>query len=204
MITFTQFLLENKSKSKGKVIAYHLSNQLDHMLKADFRMEYSGEYSIFGKAIYFSSTPNIQYAPMNEGKKTYCCKFEITLEEPLLDMNREIPIFEANRLLKDFNEIMEDKNSNFSHKEGYNLQRYNFESEFDETVQMGEFFETIMNRGDYHLGIYFDFFIRKYLQYNSFQYFQNSFTDYIPERGDYGISYGVYDKKNIKFLDGPF
>jgi len=198
---YEQFLLE--SESKNKVIAYHLSNQLEHMLKADFRMEYSSEDSIFGKAIYFSSTPNIRYYPMNEGRKTFCCKFEITLEEPLLDMNRDIPIFEANRLLKDFNEIMEDTNPNFLHKDGYNLQRYNFESEFDETVQMGEFFETIMNHGD-DLGKYFHFFIRKYLQYNSFQYFQNSHTDYITERGDYGISYGVYDKKNIKFLDGPF
>ena len=41
MKTFTEFLLEAKGKSKGKVIAYHLSNQLEHMLRADFRMEYS-------------------------------------------------------------------------------------------------------------------------------------------------------------------
>jgi len=198
MKTFTEFLLEAKGKEKGKVIAYHLSNQLEHMLRADFRMEYSGDYSIFGKAIYFSSSPNIQYAPMNEGKKTYCCKFEITLEDPLLDMNRLISVFEADKLIKDFRIILQDKNVE-------NLQGliYHFESEYGDTIQMGEFFEKIISI-NYELGKYFDYFIHKYLQYNSFQYFQNSFTDYMTEKGDYGISYGVYDKKNIKFLDGPF
>ena len=200
MITFTEFLLE--AKGKKKLYVYHLSNQLDHMLKADFRMEYSSEHSIFGKAIYFSSSPDIQYSPMNEGKKTYCCKFELNLEEPVLDMNRDIPLFEANRLLKDFNEIMEDKISKLPHKL-YDLERYRFEKDYDESVQMGQFFEKIMST-DYSLCKYFDFFIRKYLQYNSFQYFQNSHTDYVTERGNYGISYGVYDKKNVKFVDGPF
>ena len=201
MKTFTEFLLEAKGKSKGKVIAYHLSNQLEHMLRADFRMEYSSEYSIFGKAIYFSSSPDIQYAPMNEGKKTYCCKFEITLEEPLLDMNRLIPIFEADRLLKDFKAIMEDKDKSLYLK---GLLNYSFEKEYDDTIQMGEFLYRIDSFGNEDLTKHYDYFIHKYLQYNSFQYFQNSFTDYMTEKGDYGISYGVYDKKNIKFIDGPF
>ena len=201
MKTFTEFLLEAKGKEKGKVIAYHLSNQLEHMLQADFRMEYSSDYSIFGKAIYFSSSPDIQYAPMNEGKKPYCCKFEITLEEPILDMNRLIPVFEADRLLKDFKSIMEDKHESLYLR---GLLNYTFKKEYDDTIQMGEFFERVGSFGNDGLTKYYHYFIHNYLGYNSFQYFQNSYTDYVTEKGDYGISYGVYNKKNIKFLDGPF
>jgi hypothetical protein len=169
------------------------------MLKADFKMDHSSDISIFGRAIYFSSSPDIRFYPMRGGKKIYTCKFEITLEEPLLDMNREIPVFEANRLLNDFRIILENKNPTYLRE----LQNYNFESEFKDTIQMGEFFDTIYTR-HVESSKYFDYFIHNYLKYNSFQYFQNSLTDYITEKEDYGISYGVYDKKNIKFIDGPF
>ena len=183
-----------ESKKLNKVIVYHFSNQLKHMLNSDFDIGHSRNTSIFGKAIYFSSSPDIKFLPMNAGKKTFCCKFELTLEEPLLDMNRLIPVYEANRLLKDFKIIVENKEPN----KIYDYFNYDFEKNFLETIQMGEFFDKI------YITKYFDFFIHKYLGYNSFQYFQNSRTDYITQKGDYGISYGVYDKKNIKYVDGPF
>lgn len=199
MITYSEFISESKKKG---IIAYHLSNQLEHMENSDFRMEYASEVALFGKAIYFSSSPNIRYQPMNEGKKTYCCKFEITLDEPVLDMNRLIPVYEGDRLLKDFLALVEDKDER--NPEVYKFRGYKFGNNFDETVQVGQVFEVITGKCNWELNKYYDFFINKWLGYKSFKYFQNSWTDYETEKGDYGISYGLYNPKSIRFVDGPF
>lgn len=200
MITYSEFILENK-KEKG-ILAYHFSNQLNHMLKGDFRMEYASEIALFGKAIYFSSSPMIRYAPMNSGPKTYCCSFKIHLDEPILDMNRIIPIYEGNRILRDFYQLVEDRNE--ENPILYKLRGYNLEQDFEDTIQIGEVFGMITEKCSWDLNKHYDFFIRKWLGYNSFKYFQNSLTDFEPERGDYGISYGVYNPKSIQYVDGPF
>jgi hypothetical protein len=202
--TYNNFLVESSLKKKGIIFAYHLSNQLEHMENSDFRMEYASEFALFGKAIYFSSTPNINYKPMNEGKKTYCCKFEITLDEPVLDMNRIIPVYEGNRLLRDFITLVEDEDKDENNSELYKFRGYNFDHDFENTMLVGEVFETITSKCNWELNKYYDFFIRKWLGYNSFKYFQNSWTDFETEKGDYGISYGLYNPKSIRFVDGPF
>ena len=137
MLSFQNFLLESKDKG---IICYHVSNNLDHMLKSDFRLEYADDLSLFGHAIYFSSSPNISYFPLSGGKK-YICKFSITLEEPVLNMNKEISFSEANTLLHDF--------ISMSKIENRKLELYNFENDYDyrddDNVQYGSFFEKIAN-----------------------------------------------------------
>jgi hypothetical protein len=36
------------------------------------------------------------------------------------------------------------------------------------------------------------------------KYFGDYHTDFINQKGDYGTCYGLYNTKNIKFIDGPF
>ena len=88
--TYNDFLLESEKK---EIIVYHKSNNLEHMVNCDFKLEKSHEdKNIFGKAIYFSTSPNAYW-----GK--YCCKFSITPDEPILDFNKEISLRESNELL---------------------------------------------------------------------------------------------------------
>lgn len=193
MLTFQNFLLESK-KSEG-IICYHVSNKLNHMLNSDFKLEYADDFSLFGHAIYFSSSPNIVYFPSNGGKK-YICKFSIILEEPILDMNKEISIGEANTLLHDFLSISKIKDKT--------LDSYFFKKDFDDGVQYGSFFEKIANKTSWDYNKHFRNFIQKYLGFNSFKYYQNDCTDFRTELGSYGTAYGLYNPKNIKYVDGPF
>jgi len=192
MLSFENFLLESKEKG---IICYHVSNKLNHMLNSDFKLEYADDFSLFGHAIYFSSSPNIVYFPSNGGKK-YVCKFSIILEEPILDMNKEISIDEANTLLHDFLSISKIKDKT--------LNSYMFKHNFENGVQYGEFFVKIasLTRWDYNK--HFRKFIQNYMGFNSFKYYQNDWTDFQTELGDYGTAYGLYNPKNIKYLDGPF
>lgn len=187
---YDEFLLEKKS---DEIICYHRSSILEHMLVGDFQLSKSKDDSIFGSAIYFSSSPNIS---THFGK--YLCKFSIKLEEPILDMNKIIPNYEANTLLWNFNEM-------------FNLNvKYNFQDDFLDYykgVQYGQFFDMIMEyqRSDYtKYTKNFKNFIQKYMGFNSFKYYQNEWTDYKLKKDDYGTAYGLYDNKNIKYIDGPF
>jgi len=186
IISYKDFLSEN-IKSTEPIIVYHISASLDHMLKSDFRLEYADDVSLFGHAIYFSSSPDIIYRPKSEGK-WYCCKFSIRLDEPVLDMNKEIPYYEANQLLKDFNIL---------YKTGI---RYKWR----ENIQYGDFFGKITEMSLWEHNVHFRNFIQKHLGYNSFKYYQSSWTDFLTKKGDYGTSYGLYNPKNIKYIDGPF
>lgn len=44
----------------------------------------------------------------------------------------------------------------------------------------------------------------KELGYNSLKYYSDYHTDFVNQKGDYGTSYGIYNTKSIKFIDGPF
>ena len=70
------------------IIVYHRSDELSHMERADFDLNKSdAEFSIFGQAVYFSSS-----ASMSKSLGKYICKFEIKLDEPVLDMNESIKL----------------------------------------------------------------------------------------------------------------
>jgi len=193
MKTYKEFLFESKTK---EIICYHISDDLEHMENCDFKLEKANDLALLGTAIYFSSTSQIEFRPMYATGRCYCCKFSIILDEPVLDMNKEITTQESNKLLKDFNTMFKINDPK--------LNDYNFDNDFDGSVQYGEFFGMISELKDWDYNKYYRQFIQKHLGYNSFQYFQNSYTDFRTEEGDYGRSYGLYDKKNIKFLDGPY
>lgn len=179
--TYTEFLLESKT---NEIIVYHKSNSLEHMLECDFKLEKASDRSIFGQAIYFSSSPNTYWGKYN-------CSFSITLDEPILDLNKEISLSEANKTLRLFIEIL-SLNSRFR---------------FNQKVQIGQVFEKVndlcFEDHIYDGSKHFRSFIQDYLKYNSFKYYQNSMTDYVLEEGEFGTAYGIYNPKNIKFVDGP-
>lgn len=184
---YDEFLLEKES---NEIICYHRSSSLEHMLAGDFHLSKAKDESIFGHAIYFSSSPDIT---TYFGK--YLCKFSIKLDEPVLNMNKKISRYETNILLKDFNNMFKT-----------NI-KYNFQNDFYDFkggVQYGQFFDIISEyeRTDYNKN--FRNFIQNYMKFNSFKYYQNEWTDYMMEKCDYGTAYGLYDNKNIKYMDGPF
>jgi hypothetical protein len=78
---------------------------------------------------------------------------------------------------------------------------------FSDKVQFGQIFEKLaelsVNDHVYDYSKHFRFFIQDFLGYNSFKYYQNQMTDYVLEEEGYGTSYGIYNPKNIKFIDGP-
>jgi len=195
MLSYNQFLLE--SKNSKEIIVYHVSDSLEHMLKADFRLEFSKDASLFGKAIYFSTSPNIYYKPSSD-KKIYKCKFSIIPEEPLLDLNKEMLVDEADKLLEDFISLFKIQKSS-----EYKIHEYKFNRNFDNSVQYGEFFEKIAKLTWWDYNKFFKDFIQN-LGYNSFKHYQTGWTDFSDEEGDYGSAYGLYSPKNIKYIDGPF
>jgi hypothetical protein len=198
MLSYNQFLLE--SKNSKEIIVYHVSDSLEHMLKADFRLEYSKDASLFGKAIYFSTSLNILYSPSSE-KKIYKCKFSIIPEEPILDLNKEISVQEANKLLKDFISLFKIQKSS-----EYKLHEYNFKDGYFHKggmVQYGEFFEKIAKLTWWDYNKFFKGFIQN-LGFNSFKHYQTAWTDFSEKITDYGTAYGLYGPKNIKYIDGPF
>lgn len=180
-----EVLSKNISLSEGdenKLICYHRSNELQHMENNDFSLELSANDSIFGKAIYFSESPNIS---SQLGK--YLCKFKIKLDSPVLNLNQEMTNEQANILLQKFNKLY---NTNIE---------YDFNYLF-EGVQYGEFFLELQ---EFEMNAYFTSFI-KHMGYNSFVHYCDYGTNFITKPGDYGKCYGIYNTSNIEFVDGPF
>lgn len=174
------------NENTGEIICYHSSDSLEHMKKSDFRLEKANDLNLFGYAIYFSESPNIS---QQLGK--YLCKFSIKLDEPVLDMNKRINGTEQKRLLDLFNKMF----------------KLNITTDINDklypNVQFGDLLVEISDIYDWDYNKYYYEFIRK-LGYNSFKYFGNYHTDFINQKGDYGSCYGLYNTKNIKFIDGPF
>ena len=173
-------------ENNNEIICYHRSNNLDHMMNGDFSLEQANDVALFGHAIYFSDSSNIS---QQLGK--YICKFSITLDKPILDMNKKINGIEQQKILDLFNKM-------------FNL---NIESDIDDSlypnVQLGDLLGEISNAYNWDYNKHYHEFIKK-LGYNSFKYFSDYHTDFINQKGDYGICYGIYNVKNIKFIDGPF
>jgi len=182
-----QIIKEELSKiGSGEIICYHRGNSLEHMMKADFSLEQANDVALFGHAIYFSESPNIS---QQLGK--YICKFSIKLDEPVLDMNKRINGAEQQKLLDLFNKM-------------FNL---NVKSDIDDklypNVQFGDLLGEISDTYNWDYNKFYQKFIKE-LGYNSLKYFGDYHTDFINEKGDYGTCYGLYNTKNIKFIDGPF
>lgn len=193
----TYKLFESAGK---KVEVYHRSNDLKHMLSGRFDLSKANdEYSIFGRAIYFASSADA--LPLELGE--YCCKFSIRLAEPVLDMNAEITFDDANRMLKDFNKKYGTTIKYYDKESAEDKTSYDFSKDYEGKVQYGEFFLELQDILSPQPNKFFDRVIRG-LGYNSFKHFATFGTDFITQQGDYGFVYGVYDDKDVKFLDGPF
>jgi len=181
--TVDNILKENHGE---KIICYHRSNELEHMIKGNFNLELSDDVALFGNAIYFSESPNIA---QQFGK--YICKFEITLDKPVLDLNAIVDGKMQQKIVDKFN----------------SLSNNNFETDIDDklypNVQFGDVLMEISDEYDWDFNKYYKQLIQSF-GYNSFKYFCNYHTDFINERGDYGLCYGLYNSKNIKYIDGPF
>jgi hypothetical protein len=172
--------------NSGEIICYHRSNSVEHMMAGDFRMDYADDVALFGHAIYFSESPNIS---QQHGK--YLCKFGIKLQGPVLDMNTRIDGQQQQQLQDKFNEM-------FSLDIDTDINDLLYPN-----VQIGDFFDEISDQYDWDLNKHYHKFIRS-LGYNSFRYFGDYHTDFVNKKGDYGSCYGVYEPKDIRFIDGPF
>jgi hypothetical protein len=179
MITSINEYFDNKNTN---IICYHRSNNYDHMENNELSIDNADDFALFGKAIYFSQSPDIS---QQLGK--YICKFSINLEEPCLDLNKNITVDEAKEILKKFNKKYNTKLDLF----------------WEDIEQFGDIFDQINEDTNWDFTKYYkDFFTS--LGYNSFKYFCNYHTDFINNKGDYGLCYGVYNDNDIKFIDGPF
>jgi len=167
------------------ITVYHASHSLDHLERAKFDMSMASDGSLFGRAIYFSSSGNIRSSMFGK----YLCKFKIRLDKPVLDMNTEITNQEAYTLLDRFNKQF---NTNI---------QVDFDTNYD-GMMYGWFFEELNGRDWEHTPRYFEFI--RALGFQSFMYCQDGLTDFVDTCGDYGRVYGLYNTKNIKFIDGPF
>lgn len=148
------------------------------MLNNTFDLNKSESHSIFGKAIYFSESPNITSL---FGK--YVCKFSITLKKPILDMNQKITKERARELVSKFNKMFIEY----------------MDVNYDDVSQIGDIFMQ-----DYYTySKYYEPFIKS-MGFNSFKYYSNYYTDFINYKGDYGLCYGIYDTQDITYVDGPF
>jgi len=179
-------LYENFAKG---IIVYHRSDELSHMERADFDLSKSDdEFSIFGQAVYFSSSPS-----MSKALGKYICKFEIQLEDPILDMNESITLAEADKMLADFNKMF---------KTDYEI---DFTEGYEDDMQYGQFFLEINDLDEWEPrpNTHFKDFIHS-LGYKSFKHFTTYDSDFRTDEGDYGTVYGIYNTRNIKFVDGPF
>lgn len=178
-------LYENFSRG---ITVYHRSDELSHMEKADFDLSKSDdEYSIFGQAIYFSSSPS-----MTKALGKFVCKFEIQADEPVLDMNDSITLDQASNMLSDFNKMFNTE---------YII---DFTENYEDTMQYGEFFLELNDLDERpRPNTHFKDFIQS-MGYKSFKHFTTYDSDFRTDEGDYGTVYGLYNTKNIKFVDGPF
>lgn len=172
----------NEYINTKNIICYHRSNDYKHMVNNELTINDADDFALFGKAIYFSDSPNIS---QQFGK--YVCKFSIVLSEPCLDMNKSISIDEAKNIVNKFNEMFNTK----------------FELFWEDIEQFGDIFNNINEDTAWDYTKYYkDFFTS--LGYKSFKYYSNYHTDFINKKGDYGLCYGVYNDNDISFIDGPF
>jgi hypothetical protein len=184
MISYSDFLLETK-KEKG-IIVYHLSDELSHLKRCDFRLDLASDVALFGKAIYFSTSLNIR---LTGSDKYFGCKYLIYPDEPMLNMNDKLSQKNAKILLDDFNTMFKT-----------NVRK----DILDRVYCYGDFFEQAGGSLWEINNKYFKPFIQEHLGFNSFKYYQTEYTDFRHSKGDYGICYGLYNPKSIKFVDGPF
>ena len=190
--------IKSNLKTDKEIICYHRSKDLKHMKNSDFSLEYSdNEYSIFGGAFYFSTSSNIT---IEFGR--YLCKFKIKLEEPVFDLNKEMSNAEANKLLYLFIDKYNKKIKYYDRGISEYSDKFDFNDGYDR-VQYGEFFLELQ---DIIPDIPNEFFMNfiHFLGYKSFKYYQDFGTNFITKKDDYGICYGIYNPKNIRFVDGPF
>lgn len=175
----------NEASSK-QITCYHRSNSFEHMERGDFNLENANEVALFGPALYFSESASIS---PQLGK--YVCKFSIKLDTPILNMNQAIKGADQQKIVDLFNK----------------LSKQNFTTDIDDkmypNVQIGDIFNEISDQYHWDYNIHFPAMIKE-LGYNSFIYFQNYHSDFINQKGDYGIAYGIYSPSKIKFIDGPF
>lgn len=184
--------LESIDEFEKWMTVFHRSDDYQHMERGDFSLEKADEESsIFGKALYFASSPDISG---QLGK--YKCKFKIKLNQPVLNMNKEMTCQEADKLMEDF---VNRYNLELPINESDEI--YSFSDEYD-GVQYGDLFLEMQNMLEGNK--YFMDFIRNFLKYDSFIHYCDYGTNFITEKGDYGFCYGIYNPEHIRYVDGPF
>ena len=166
----------------GGIICYHRSSSFEHMENGDLTIENADERALFGHALYFSSSSDTS---QQLGK--YIGKYSIKLQEPCLDLNKEISAIEQQELVDRFNKI---SNSNF-------------ETDIDDklypNVQFGDILVEIADEYNWDCNKYFKELIESY-GYKSFKYFGDYHTDFRHKIGDYGYCYGVYNNDDVQFI----
>ena len=199
MKNFIQNRLREELNNQKGIICYHRSDSLEHMENNQFNLEFSNyENSIFGKALYFAQSPNIS---TQLGK--YICKFKIKLDQPILNLNKSITTNQANKLLNLFNKKYNTKIDYYNKELGENVNSFDFNENYN-SVQYGEFFLELQDILRPQPNQYYEDFIRNVLKCNSFVHYCDYGTNFITEKSDYGLCYGIYNPNNIKFVDGPF
>lgn len=133
----------------------------------------------FGNAMYFSDSNNIKLNPSD-----FLCTYSIKLAEPSLNMNEEISEELAQKLLERYNEMF---NANLT---------FDFEGD----IQVGEFFEILDDLVPYEINLNMKQFIQSF-GIKSFYYFQDSNSYFQDRKGNFGISYGVYDPADVQFIN---
>ena len=177
---FNKYDLFTESIKDGLVV-YHRAKSGAHL--EDLKIDNAEHVmSLFGKAIYFSSSPMTSNELGN-----FIGKYEISLDNPL-NMNIEISNEKANELY-----------SIFYKRYSIGFDEYDFNDEY-ENVQFGEFFGEISESSNWEHNKHFYDFIKNYLGYNSFYHYSSYHTDFITEEGDYGLSYGIYNEDDITFI----
>lgn len=156
------------------IMVYHRGNS--NNIGRD--LETASSVAPFGDAMYFSDNNNIK---ANSGD--FFCTYSIKLAEPSLNMNEEISEELAQNLLQRYNEMF---NSNLVF-------------DFTGDIQVGEFFETLDELTDYQINLNMKNFIQSF-GIKSFYYFQDSNSYFQDRKGLYGISYGIYDPADVKFI----
>jgi hypothetical protein len=177
--------LYEEFKNNGKsIVVYHRTSSQEHL--EDLSFEHSDdEESVFGQAVYFSSSSDTSYQ-LGE----YMGKYEIVLDKPL-NLNIDIGNDKANDIMNIF--LVK-----------YGLESYLDYMDFNDSYDNISYGNLFLELQDLTWGesnkYYFDF-IKNYLGYNSFYHYSDYGTNFIDELGDYGMCYGIYEDSDIKFID---
>ena len=169
--------------NNGRIICYHRSNGFEHMENNQLSIDNADDMTLFGKALYFASSSDIS---QQLGK--YIGKYSIKLEEPCLDLNKEIDIEEINDIVVRFNKL---SNKNFTSQ--YLNEEY-------EDVQIGDILVEISDEYGWEYNKYFKDLIQSY-GYKSFKYFTTYHTDFRNDLGEYGYCYGIYNDSDAKCIE---